>query len=175
MKNLLIVFFSVFSFALSAQNMAVKVNPFGLLFGSAGAGFEYGITNNISLEGGASFSSKKASLNGEADVKFSGIGFYLSPKLYFKADPAIRGLYLAPVFKYSQIKGEDSAGDSATSKYSNYGVLFGKQWVWGDDAGFLLDLGIGAGKANSSSDDDGVSIDVDGILPIVRIAIGYAF
>lgn len=174
MKNLLVAVFCLFSFALSAQNMAVKINPFGLLFGSAGAGFEYGITDNISLEGGASFSSRKATLNGESDVKFNGVGFYVSPKLYFKSSPVIEGLYIAPIFKYSQLKGEDSAGDSATSKYSNFGLLFGKQWVWGEDAGFLLDLGIGAGKASASSDDS-VGIDVDGILPILRVAIGYAF
>ena len=158
-----------------SQTMAVKINPLGLLLGNMNAGFEYVVNEKSGIEGGLSYSSVKATLNGSADTKFTGFGAYAMYRYYFAASlDAPRGLYVGPRVTFGSTNNSDT--DVGASVFS-IGALFGHQWVWPKtgDAGFLLDLGIGVAYYNASADEGISDFSLDGILPAFRLAIGYGF
>jgi len=159
-----------------AQTGVIKVNPLGLLFGNANAGFEYGFSDRLSAEVNLNYSSTKATLDGEADVSFTGIGGGLALRYYFTSKGFLDGLYLSPNFSIGSTSGTSSAGADASVDVTALGLMFGRQWVFGDDpSGFALDLGLGVANYSISTDGDIAGFDLDGILPQARIALGYAF
>ena len=162
--------------SVDAQAGVVKVNPLGLLFGSANAGFEYGFSDKFSAEANLNYSSTNATLGSEADVSFSGIGGGLAIRYYFTSKGFLDGLYLSPNFSIGSTSGSSSSGEEASVDVSALGLMFGRQWVFGDDpSGFALDLGLGVANYSISTDGDISGFDLDGILPQARIALGYAF
>ncbi len=47
--------FTLLSCSLAAQTKAIKINPFGLLFGNLNAGYEHVLSDNGSLEFGLAY------------------------------------------------------------------------------------------------------------------------
>ncbi|MEE9439828.1 MAG: DUF3575 domain-containing protein [Saprospiraceae bacterium] len=176
MKKLLfsLVCVVAFSFAASSQ-MAVKVNPLGLLFGSANAGLEYAFSETLSGEIGANYSNVKATLGNTTDASFTGIGGYAMVRWYFKNKGPLEGWYLAPNFSIGSTSATSDGGEDGSISSTKLGVLAGYQWVFGDDGGFLLDLGLGMAQYSVSSEGAVSGINIDGLLPDIRLAIGYAF
>lgn len=161
--------------AVSAQTMAVKINPLGLLLGNMNAGFEYVLNEKASVEGGLSYFNIGATVGSDNDARFTGFGAYAMYRIYFaKSLDAPRGLYAAPRATFGSTKNSDS--DLGVSTFS-IGGLFGHQWVWPKegDAGFLLDLGIGVAYFNANADSGVQDFGLDGIGPAFRLAIGYGF
>ncbi len=173
-KLLLIIVTMAFYSGIMAQSGAIKINPFGLLFGSLNAGYEHVLNEKSTVEGGLSYFSAKATVNGEDDVKLNGVGFYAMYRWYFGKKDAPRGLYLAPNFGFNSTSGK-GGGEKASTNLLKIGAFFGNQWVFGEDGGFVLDLAIGAANYSFKTNDNISGFNLDGVGPQIRIAIGYAF
>jgi hypothetical protein len=166
---------ALFAASAMAQGHAIKFNPLGLLFGTVNLGYEHVLGEKNSFELGAAYANLNASVGTDPDASVTGFGVYAMYRMYIGKKMAPRGIYLAPNFSYNSASGDDGLGESASINLLVGGVLFGNQWVWGEDGGFLLDLGIGAAYYNASTDGNISDISLDGLGPQLRLAIGYAF
>lgn len=175
-KVCLLVTIALFSFVVQAQENVIKVNPLGLLFGSAQFGYEKALNDKSAIEVSLAYSSISATIGSDSDAKANGFGAEGKYKFYFSSTKdAVRGWYGAPVATYSSTKASSGSSDGKLS-YLGVGGVAGYQWVFGGgDSGFALDLNLGAQyiSANTSGDITGTSI--EGILPRLGLALGYAW
>ena len=163
-------------FSLVLRKNIIKINPVGFLVGNVNAGWEHVLNDKSSFEIGARYSSVKGTIGSDDDVKFTGFGAYAMYRFYLSnSKSAPRGIYVAPNVGFNKTSSSDDF-DSDASIF-NIGGLFGHQWAWGGESGFVLDIGIGAAYYNSSfSGDDQVDdFGLDGIGPQLRLALGYSF
>jgi len=147
----------------SGFEKAVKIGPFGFLFGSYNATFEKMLNEKSSFVVGGRFSSYSLSSN-----DYTAIGLNGQYRLYFKE--AIAGPYLAPSASLGFNSGTVGTVDET---FTNIGIGANIGWQWVADGGFVVDLGIGARYRNGFG--DGVDGDFSGVLPSFQIQIGYAF
>lgn len=176
MKKLLLVIAMVaFGFTANAQQNVVKVNPLAALFGSFEVGYERVITESSSVEIALAYSSLKVNTTGGvADAKSTGLGVEGKYKFYF-GDESPRGWYAAPVVSYSNTT-LDSNNEKGDFSFFGAGAVAGYQWVFGgDDSGFSLDLSFGAQYASVSTSGDIASTSIEGFLPKLGLALGYAW
>ncbi|WP_299124742.1 DUF3575 domain-containing protein [uncultured Winogradskyella sp.] len=177
MKKLFLAAFAVFAFAnVNAQENVVKVNPLGLIFGSAQFSYERVLNEGSSVELSLAYTNLNANFSSGEEAKVNGFGAEGKYKLYFSSsNDAPRGWYGAPVVSYSSISGGSGSEEGKVNIFGA-GVIGGYQWVFGGNAtGFALDLNLGVQYINVSTSGDIDSLTVDGILPRLGLSIGYAW
>lgn len=146
----------VFSCALYSQNNAIKVNPLGLAFGVANAGYEFSTSEN-----------QTATISGlyynVSDI--SGFGVGAEYRFYFSSKEAFKGWHAGPSIGYLSL--EDDSNTSA-SVFSLGGEI-GHQWVFG--SGFLIDVFAGVGYVTGGDDLSGLNSTAIGL----GFSLGYAW
>ena len=161
---------------IKAQENVIKVNPLGLLFGSAQLGYETALNEKSAVELSLAYSSVKATVGSDSDAKATGFGGEGKYKFYFSSNyDAVRGWYAAPVATYASTK---ASSDDSEGKLSYFGVgaVAGYQWVFGGgDSGFALDLNLGAQYISANTSGDISVVTIDGILPRLGLSLGYAW
>jgi len=170
------------SFAMKAQENAIKANPFALLGGTDLVSYERAVSDNSSVIVGAGIGGFKI-----AGTKYSSFGASLQYRYYFKE--ALKGWYAGAFAQYlsgnvdfeSFTFNEDTFTTEETTEEISYGAFgggakVGHQWIW--DSGFTLDLNAGIGYSSFSYDDDSdttLGLKASGILPNFGLALGYAW
>lgn len=174
-KNLLILAFIAMTIWASAQKNVVKVNPFGLLFGTIPLQYERVLGPKSSVGADVSFMSYSASLGSET-VSYTGFGFEGKYKISLSSKKEMpRGWYVAPLAGYSTASAKTST-KTGSFNILNFGGVAGYQWVFGkSDSGFALDLNLGANYLDLSTSGDASGVSLKGILPRLGLGIGYAF
>ena len=90
---------------------------------------------------------------------------------YYPSGKTLRGFYFAPNISYNSLK---SGENNETVSLFSVGALVGWQWFPGEE--FAIGLGIGADYYSGSSDSDSEGLsNYDGMVPLVRFDIGYAW
>lgn len=177
MKKLLIFCIALVAFgSINAQENVVKVNPLGLLFGSANAGYERVLNESSAVELSVNYTSIKTTVGVDADAKATGFGFGAGYKLYFsKSKTAPRGWYGEPNVSYAMTSAKSGNSEGKINMFA-VGALGGYQWVFGgNDSGFALDLGLGFNYINATTSGDINDAKINGIVPALKLALGYAF
>jgi len=149
----------------------IKINPLGLLFGSANASYERALTAKTALQINASITSLSV-----LSTKYSGFGLGADYKLYWSpSKDAPRGMYVAPGLSFSSITVDDGSGDKGTGSIFALKGVIGHQWVW--NSGFSLDLNGGiAYYLNGDITVNGNSYSqFTGIMPALGLSLGYAW
>ncbi len=179
MKKLLFVAaFAVFGLTVvNAQKNVVKVNPLGLIFGSAELSYERAISEKGAFEISASYMSIDATFNNSTEeTGISGVGAEAKYKFYFSSvNDAPRGWYAAPLANFYSITGKEGSSKGKVNTVGG-GAVAGYQWVFGGgNTGFALDLNLGAQYLSVSTSGDINGTSIDGIIPRLGISLGYAF
>ena len=139
----------------NAQESAVKVNPIGLVFGIANAGYEFEIQDSRTVTVSALYYSI-------SDISGFGVGaeyrFYLS-------DDSFRGWHAGPALGYLSLN--DDFNNSAG--FVTIGGEGGHQWIIGDN--FVVDtfatLGFLAGGGDLAS--------FNSVSLGLGVSVGYAW
>lgn len=156
----------LFALGLNAQTNAVKVGPFGFIFGNYNARYEMGLNETSSIQIGANVYSYDF-----LDNKVSGFGLDGSYRYYF--NEAISGPYVSPVINFDF---NNTTLGGVEGNFSLLGVsgLVGWQWVTGSN--FVIDLSLGYGFASEVSKDDALDAeDYSRSGPRFGFTIGYAW
>jgi len=137
------------------QSSAVKVNPVGLAFGVANAGYEFSTSDSQS----ATISGLYYDVSG-----ISGFGVGAEYRFYFGGE-ALKGWHAGPSLGYLSL--EDDFNTSAS--VFSFGGEVGHQWVW--NSGFLVDVFAGLGFATGGDNLNGLDSTTIGI----GVSLGYAW
>lgn len=137
------------------QSSAVKVNPVGLAFGFANAGYEFSTSDSQS----ATISGLYYDVSG-----ISGFGVGAEYRFYFGGE-ALKGWHAGPSLGYLSL--EDDFNTSAS--VFSFGGEVGHQWVW--NSGFLVDVFAGLGFATGGDNLNGLDSTTIGI----GVSLGYAW
>jgi len=168
---------AIFSMGQDEPQNVIKVNPLGILFGSANIAFERAISEKSSVVIAPSFGGFK--LGG---MKYSNVGIGAEYRYYLGQSTAPAKLYVSPGVGFSsgKVKYEwDVFGEEGNDKIKftslNAKAVIGHQWIW--DSGFTLDLngGVSYWKFKYKDDEDAMGLKGNGILPALGLSIGYAF
>ncbi|NCT10368.1 MAG: DUF3575 domain-containing protein [Flavobacteriia bacterium] len=156
MKKILVIGMLFFAFNNStAQTQVVKVNPLGLLFGIANAGYEFTTTGK-----------QTATISGlyfnVSDITGAGAG--LDYQFYF-GEQSIRGWHAGPSVSYFSLSDNTDVSASVFS----IGGVGGYQWVFGEH--FALDLF--GGISFSSGGEDLTGFNATG--GVFGVSLGYAW
>jgi len=182
-KILLVLAIASLGISVNAQEQSkttvIKINPLGLLFGSANIAYEKAINAKSSFLIAPQYGGFK--LGG---VKYSSFGggaqyrFYLSDS---KSAPA--GFWAGPGVSFSSGKVKygqdyDNDGKEDESKFTAFGgnAMIGNQWIF--KSGFVIDLGGGISYQKFNYKDNtttNISLKASGILPALSFSIGYNF
>ncbi|WP_296637633.1 DUF3575 domain-containing protein [Polaribacter sp.] len=140
----------------SAQTNAIKVNPLGLAFGVANAGYEFTTSD-----------SQTATISGiyygVPGIKGFGVG--AEYRFYFSTKEALKGWHAGPSVGYFSL--EDDFNTSAS--VFSIGGEAGHQWVW--DSGFLVDVFAGLGFVTGGDTLSGLNT----TSAAIGVSIGYAW
>ncbi|PWH82638.1 hypothetical protein DIS18_10390 [Algibacter marinivivus] len=160
MKKILLftaVFFIGIS-SINAQEQAIKVNPIGLAFGVANAGYEFATNESQTLTIAGLYYNI-------SDV--SGFGAGVEYRFYFSSDEALNGWHAGPSLGYVSL--EDDFNNSAG--FFTVGGEVGHQWLIGEH--FLVDVFAGLGYIAGSSDDLAVTLSSTAVS--LGVSVGYAW
>ncbi len=156
----------------------IKVNPLGLVFGSANVAYERAINEKSSFVIAPQFGGFK--LGG---VKYSSFGAGAQYRFYLSGSKsAPEGLWAGPGLNYlnGKVKFDDimGNGEDEETKFSAFGgnVMIGNQWIF--NSGFVIDLGGGISYQKFSYKDEEGSfstLKASGVLPALSFSIGYNF
>jgi hypothetical protein len=156
MKKILIFLFVLSSMgAIQAQSGVFKVNPLGLAFGVANAGYEFETKEGQST-------SISALYYNVSDI--SGFGIGAEHRFYFDGE-SLRGWHAGPSVGYLNLT-DDS--DTRASAFS-IGAEVGHQWIF--DSGFAVDVFGGIGFVVGGSELSGFNSTAVGI----GVSLGYAW
>lgn len=147
------------SSAVDKFDNAIKIGPFGFLFGSYNATYERRITDKSSFVIGTRITTFSLS-----EVDYTGLSLSAQYRVYFQQ--AIAGPYFAPSIGAGRNSG-------AVTNFSNISAGANVGWQWLADGGFLVDLGLGARYRNGFG--DSVDTDFTGVSPSFQVQVGYAF
>lgn len=175
-KVLFVAAMALMSFGVNAQENVIKVNPLGLAFGAAELGYERVLNENSSVELALAYSSSDATFSSGEVEKATGFGVEGKYKFYFSSSKgAPRGWYAAPVATYASASAK-SSGDSGKVSIFAVGAVAGHQWIFGGrNSGFALDLNLGVQYISASTSGSISGVSIDGILPRLGLALGYAW
>jgi hypothetical protein len=134
---------------------AIKVDVGALAFGFAQASYEM------------PFSEKTS---GQLALGLVPDGFGVTPEFRIYSKEAIKGFNFGPVASYASV----SSGGVSASAFG-VGGKFGWNWFLGSSENVVIDLGLGAMYYSASGSGSGTSITLNGVLPVVNLAVGYAF
>lgn len=150
--------------SLHAQTSIIKTSPGALAFGVLNACYEKVLSPKGSFEISGSYFYKLAGI----DVSSFGLG--AGYKAYVTSKESPRGFYIMPNVGFSR---GSTAGDVSFGQF-NIAALLGYQIIGG--SGFTFDGGIGPSYSAFSGDADNAGFDGgSGILPQIRLAVGYAW
>lgn len=156
MKKVFLIALALCSFsAINAQSNVFKVNPIGLAFGVANAGFEFKTKEDQSTMISAIYYNV-------SDI--SGVGIGAEHRFYFDGE-ALKGWHAGPSIGYLNLK--DDFDDNANA--FSIGAEAGHQWVF--DSGFAIDAFAGLGFVVGGGDLSGFNSTSIGI----GVALGYAW
>jgi hypothetical protein len=182
-KTLILSFLVLFSFSTAilaegTKTHAITVNPIGLVFGSFNAELNWALAPSFSFTIGGSYSSYSSS-----DWKYTLLGAEGGVRLYWTGT-AVNKWYIGPLIGFTTISAkftEPLSKVTATASASaiNYGALVGYQSIW--ESGFTFDFGLGVQLLTipavtttiSGLEYKNTSISIT--LPLIKLAIGYAF
>lgn len=180
MKKLIIACFAIFALGTTAKAQTdVSINPIGLLFNSVTVTAEFGLSEDIGIEGGLNYNFNKYDI-GDEEWKNSGFGVTAIGKYYFNPTRGINKWNIGPYLSFrtgsSSISIHDY--DVKTTRlslgfYGGYKVVSAKNIVF--------EIGMGFGKAlvnEYKADDDTVSLTGLPILNIDvlgKLSVGYRF
>lgn len=154
------------------KSNVIKVNPLGLLFGSANVSFERAINQKSSIQINAAFGG--LSVGG---VKYTNIGGGIDYKYYVSnSKSAPEGFYVSPGAGFYSVKVKESGGSSYTGSGFIVKAVIGNQWIW--NSGFSLDLfgGVNYYAGGKIKGTGGVEYTkFNGVLPALGVSLGYAF
>ncbi len=164
---------TILSMAQEERQNVVKLNPLGIIFGSANVAYERAIGEKSSVVIAPSFGGFK--LGG---VKYSSFGLGAEYRYYLGQSSAPKNLYVSPGVGYSGGKVKWEGFNEEDTKFGSFNLkaVIGNQWIWG--SGFTLDLngGISYWKFNYKDDESSsFALKGSGILPALGLSIGYAF
>jgi hypothetical protein len=159
----------------NGQNV-IKVNPLGLLFGSANVGYERALSEKSSFVIAPQFGGFKF-----GGVKYSSFGAGAQYRAYFsKTKTAPEGFYAAPAVSFvsGKVKVDDGMDNKEETKFSSFGAgaMVGNQWIF--NSGFVIDLGGGImyQKFNyKDNEDNSFALKGSGVLPALSFSIRYNF
>ncbi len=157
MKKTCLLIIAIFTFTLaSAQEQAIKVNPIGIAFGVANAGYEFSVNDSQSLTVSGLYYNI-------SDI--SGFGLGADYRFYFSSKEALRGWHAGPTAGYFSLSDDfdNSAG------FFNIGGAVGHQWILKEH--FVIDTFASVGFLTGSSDSFTVSSTAIGI----GVSLGYAW
>jgi hypothetical protein len=143
---------------LTAQEQAIKVNPLGLAFGIANAGYEFSTNETQTLTIAGLYYNIS---------DLSGLGAGLEYRFYFSSGEALRGWHAGPSVGYFSL--EDNVNNSAG--FFSIGGEAGHQWIFGEH--FALDVFAGLGYVAGNSDDLAVSLNAAAVS--LGVSLGYAW
>lgn len=143
---------------INAQEQAIKVNPVGLAFGVANAGYEFSTNDSQTLTIAGLYYNI-------SDV--SGFGAGAEYRFYFSSGEALRGWHAGPSVGYFSL--EDDFNNSAG--FFTIGGEIGHQWILGEH--FVIDTFAGLGYIAGNSDDLAVSLSSAAIS--LGVSLGYAW
>lgn len=173
-KSFLFAFVFVCALAVKAQDgprNVVKLNPLGLLFGSANASFEHALNEKSSFQINANFGGLKV-----GSVKYTAIGGGVDYRAYFSKDKtAPMGFYASPGAGFYSQKVDNGMGDSGSGSGFVIKGVVGNQWIW--DSGFALDVFVGVnyyagGKVKLNGTE---YAKFSGVLPALGVSLGFGF
>jgi len=178
-KMFFVVAFAAASFAAKAQDAptnVVKLNPLGLIFGSANLAYEKALNEKSSFLIAPQFGGFK--LGG---VKYSSFGLGAEYRFFLSnTKSAPEGFYAGPglAFNSGKVKYEGFEDGDEKVKFSSFGgkVIIGNQWIF--DSGFTIDLNGGISFQKFSykdGEEDSFGLKGSGVLPALGFSIGYAF
>jgi hypothetical protein len=150
----------------------IKVNPLGLLFGSANISFERAVSEKSAVQVNATFGG--LSIGG---VKYTNFGGGLDYKYYVSSTKAApQGFYVSPGAGFYSVKVKESGGTSVSGSGFIVKAVAGNQWIW--NSGFALDLFAGinfyaGGKIKGTGGIEYTKF--NGVLPALGVSLGYAF
>ncbi len=156
------------STSVAEKNYNVIVNPLGFVLGAANVGFEFGVSDNIALGPTIAFSSYSSTV-GTTTNKATGLGFGLMADISLGNPRFTDSWTLSPFVSYA-------TASSSTNNASASGIGIGADlcyaWFW--ESGFNLALGFGL-QYISIDTTALVGTSVAGVLPSLRLNLGYAF
>jgi len=155
MKKIVFIFSMFLALTAFGQSSAVKVNPVGLAFGVANAGYEFSTSDSQS----ATISGLYYDVSG-----ISGFGVGAEYRFYFGGE-VLNGWHAGPSLGYLSL--EDDFNTSAS--VFSFGGEVGHQWVW--NSGFLVDVFAGLGFATGGDNLNGLDSTTIGI----GVSLGYAW
>ncbi|PWT95561.1 MAG: hypothetical protein C5B52_17620 [Bacteroidetes bacterium] len=174
MKKLLTAF--IFILVLSSANAqdeknVIKINPIGILLGSANIGYERAISQKSSILIAPTYGYFNSSGDKFTIYGISGeYRFYVSGTKY-----APRGWYVGPGLEFAggSVKTADNS-EKIDAKGFAIKAIGGHQWIF--RGGFALDINAGVQylSINVAENNQGVG-SYSGVLPTISIAVGYAF
>ena len=169
-KSILLLFIAALSFNFSAlaQESVLKFNPIGLLLGTGKVTYEKVLSEGSAVE--LSLTYQRLDLGDFGKV--GGLGGQGKYKIYFQKE-APDGWYVAPAVGYKSTK-YDFLGEDASINVFNVAILFGHQWVFGDNGGFSIDINTGV-KYNSVTIEGDALWSGDGTGLAGNISFGWAF
>ena len=168
-KQFLSIMLFLVCISLNAQENVIKVNPLGILFGTASVSYEKILTPTSSFQVNALYSNINF-----LGLHYQGYGGGIDYRLYTtKTKLAPAGFYFSPGVSYNFYNMEYDSTPYNFSGLSIKGVA-GYQWLWGR---FDLDLFAGLNylilnKTELSNDNIEIS---SGLGPTLGVSIGYAF
>ncbi len=157
------------------KNMAVTWDPLSLIALTLSGSYGVGLTDKIALIVPLGITYVGTSIkydNSKSSSYLLGIHTGLGARFYFSGGAFKDGFYIQPNFSFGWLKFGDS-GVNAISVGGN--ALLGYSWVW--DSGFIMNLAGGVGYSHSSVDTDASAgaLKIEGVLPALEFAIGYAW
>ncbi len=155
MRKFLLVgaLFLAFNFT-NAQENVIKVNPIGLAFGAANAGYEFTTADSQT----ATISGLYFSVD---DISGGGLG--AEYRFYFTGE-AVNGWHAGPSLGYFSL-----SDDNESASIFSIGAETGRQWIIGEH--FALDLFAGYGFLIGADNLSGLSASAASF----GISIGYAW
>ncbi len=169
---LVIILAASVSFAQESETTkknVIKVNPLNLIFGGINISYERVLFPSGALQVGLTFSSAEVTVNTTSE-RITGIGGSVGYRWYFGGSKdAPEGWYAMPRFQFSSLSDGSGNGINTTS----IGAVAGYQWIW--DGGFALDVFLGAQNTSFSTKGDVSGVSINGILPVIGVALGYSF
>ena len=186
MKKTFLMLIAFAMVQVAQAQIELKVNPLGALFGRPDISAEYITSESFGIELSTGIAFGKApglTVDDIYNPKQSGFSVKLAGKYYLSPQNSADGWYTALYVRQQSIKIEDKTNEDYLGfKRSVFaaGIDVGRKWVM--DSGFLIDFGVGFGKAiseknewlidNNTSEDFGIKIGVD---LTAKFAIGYRF
>jgi hypothetical protein len=160
----------------AAKNV-IKVNPLGLIFGSASVAYERALNEKSSFVIAPQFGGFKF-----GGFKYSSFGAGAEYRFYLgKTKTAPEGLYAGPgiFFTSGTTKVDDGSGGEYKTNFTSFGgkAVIGNQWIF--NSGCVIDLNGGVSFSKFSYKDDENSyfsgLKGSGVFPSLSFAIGYNF